>query len=411
MRQRNHLLALVLLALFAALGVWYFRAYVEPRKPFGIILFVGEGLVTSKLAAARLYDGGADHRLALDSLAHTALLSTATADFAVPDAAAAASALACGVKVNHRALSTDPQGQQITTLLETASAAFGRATGLVTDGCLTDPTPAAFYAHAADCRDHAPLAEQLFGTTAPQVILGGGGADFLPAGKGGRRRDERDLTQEASAKGYALLHTPADLQAALGSGHARLLGLFGADALPFRDQLPAGGDARPSLAEMVATAIDTLQRNPRGYVLVVDAGLIERASLENQGERALQELVELDRAIAVALRYAGPQSLVLVAGGQSTGGMALNGYPLRQDRGVSLLGGINAYGFPSITWATGPAGPVPNASPPMHPAAPYSPYAANIADDAVAAGTGPGSAGLQGFRENTFVHELIRSQL
>ena len=40
---------------------------VEP-KPFGIILFVGEGLVTSKLAAARLYDGGADRRLAIDSL-------------------------------------------------------------------------------------------------------------------------------------------------------------------------------------------------------------------------------------------------------------------------------------------------------------------------------------------------------
>ena len=411
MRQRNYFLALVLLALFAASGVWYFHVFVQPKKAFGIILFVGEGLVTSKLAAARLYDGGAGHHLAMDSLPHVALLSTSAADFAVPDSAAAASALACGVKVNHRALSTDPAGQALATLFAEASAAH-RSTGLVTTGSLTDPTPAAFYAHTTDCRPREPLAEQLFSPASPDVILGGGGGDFLPASKGGRRHDERDLPQEANAKGYTLLHNAAELQATLGRGPARLFGLFSNDALPFRDQIPAGDASRPGLPEMVAAAaIDTLQRRKNGYLLVVDAGLIERASLENQAERGLQELVELDHAVAVALRYAGPQSLVIVAGGQATGGMALNGYPLRQDRGMSLLAGTNAYGFPSITWATGPAGPAPDASPAMAPAAAYSPFAANVADDAVAAGSGPGSEALQGFKENTFVFDLIHSQL
>ncbi len=125
MRQRNYLLALVLLALFAASGVWYFRAFVGPKKPFGIILFVGEGLVTSRLAAARLYDGGANHRLAIDSLSHVALLSTSAADFAVPDSAAAASALACGVKVNHHALGIDPAGRRLVNLLQAAASAHG----------------------------------------------------------------------------------------------------------------------------------------------------------------------------------------------------------------------------------------------------------------------------------------------
>ena len=415
MRQRNHLLALALLALFAASGVWYFRVYVEP-KPFGIVLFTGEGLVPSRLTAARLYDGGADRRLAINSLPSVALLSTHAADFAVPDAAAAASALACGAKVNNRALSTDPAGHSLPTLLELARRR-GRAVGLVTNGQLTDPAPAAFYAHAADARDHAPLAAALAEKANLDVILGGGGGDFLPVATGGRRHDGRDLVREMTSQGkYTLLRGRADLQAVQPWRGPRLLGLFGPDALAFRDGLPTEKEAQPSLAEMVGTAIETLQRRAGGYLLVVDAGLVGRAALDNEAERALRETIELDRAVSVALQYAGAKTLVLVAGGEATGGMMLNGYPLRQDHGVSLVGGTNAQGFPSITWATGPAGPAPVAEggppgPPAAPAAFHAPYADNTAEDAIAAGFGPGSDRLRGFVDNTFVFELIRSQL
>ena len=85
------LLALTLLALFVLAGVFYFRSYVT-AKPFGIILFTGEGLVSTKLAAARIYDGGADRRLAIESLPNLALITTHAADFAVADAASAAGA-------------------------------------------------------------------------------------------------------------------------------------------------------------------------------------------------------------------------------------------------------------------------------------------------------------------------------
>lgn len=421
MKQRNHLLALVLLAIFVGTGVLYFRTYVEQQKPFGIILFVGEGLTSSRLAAARLYDGGADRRLAINSLPHLALLSTPSADFAVPDAASAASALACGVKVNHRALGIDPAGGRRATLLELARQS-GRATGLVTNARLTDPSPAAFYAHAADCRDRGLLATQLAGAGL-DVMLGGGRNDFEPT-PGGARRDGRNLVKEMTGQGYKSLTKAADLVSevapALGP---KLLGLFGADGLSFGGQAPADG-SQPRLSDLVRTAVETLQKRAGGYVLVVDAGLIERAATADDGEHALQETLELDRAVAVALQYAGEKTLVLVAGGESTGGMTLNGYPLRQDHGVSLLG-MNAAGLPSLTWATGPAGPqvisaagagagagaVPTPTPGMAPAAFYAPYAANVVDDAVAAGFGPGSERLRGFLDNTFVFELVKGEL
>jgi hypothetical protein len=43
MKWRNQLLAFVCLLAFAGVGVIYFQHWVI-RKPFGIILFVGEGL-------------------------------------------------------------------------------------------------------------------------------------------------------------------------------------------------------------------------------------------------------------------------------------------------------------------------------------------------------------------------------
>jgi alkaline phosphatase len=435
MRQRNYLLALVLLALFAAFGVFYFRSYVV-QKPFGVILFVSEGLVSGKLTAARLYDGGADRRLALQSLPNVALISTHAADFAVADAASAAGALASGRKLNHRAAGLDPEGKRLRTLLELARER-GRVVGLVTNGSLTDATPAAFYAHTADSRDRAALAAQLADAKdgAPDVILGGGGGDFLSDLKGGRRKDARDLTLEMTQRGYTLLRSSADLSGIQPWLGPKLLGLFNTDALGFRDQNNEQS-TQPTLAEMVRQAIEVLQRRAGGYLLVVDAGLVERASQLNQGERALQELVELDRAVAVALQYAGDKTLVVAAGGQSTGGMALNGYPLRQAWGVSLLG-MNASGFASITWATGPKGPAaspapasspapgsgdaaPSASPspspspanaPSEPAAFLAPAAANVAEDAIAAGFGPGSERLRGFLDNTFIFELISEQL
>ena len=62
-KWRNRLLALICLFVFAALGVVYFKHWVV-QKPFGIILFVGEGLAPGRLAMTRVYIGGSDRPLA-----------------------------------------------------------------------------------------------------------------------------------------------------------------------------------------------------------------------------------------------------------------------------------------------------------------------------------------------------------
>ena len=402
MKLRNQLLALCCLLAFAAAGWLYVRTWVV-QKPFGIILFVSDGLVARHITAARLYENGAGHRLTIESFPNLALLRNDARDFAVPDAAAAATALATGVKVGHRTLGQDAQGQRLKTILDLARAQ-GRATGLITTGSLAAPSAAAFYAQTADAREHAPIAAQLAAAKL-DVILGGGAGDFLPEAKGGRRKDGRDLLAELSAQGFDLVRTKAELASAPAYRTAGLAGFFSADPLAFSDQIESGSQ-QPSLSDMVRRAIQFLEVHSAGYVLVIDASLATAAAESNQGERVLTETLALDRAIKTALEYAGAKSLILATGKHATGGLSLSGYPLTTDHGVGLLG-VNASGQPALTWASGPNGPAANSEP----AAFQTPSALNNAEDVLALGRGDGAEKLHGFLDNTAIFQILRDAL
>jgi alkaline phosphatase len=427
MKWRNQLLALFCLIAFAAGGVFYFQHWVI-QKPFGIILFVGEGLTPGRLAMTRIYAAGADTPLALDSLPHLALVTNASNDFAAPDQAAAATAIATGVKVNNRLISCDAEGKPLPTLIELAHRS-GRATGLITNASITDPTAAAFYAHTTDQNDKSAIAEQLARGSMIDLVLGGGSNDFLPESKGGHRRDERDLLLEIRRNGFDLVRSKAELEAIPGWRRPRLFGAFSHAELAYADHIEARSE-QPSLSDMVRRAVELLQFNRSGYFLVVDTGLMRKAAERNNAEHTLAETVELDRAVAVAQRFAGGKSAIFVCGDVGIGGLNLNGAPFRKDRGIAVLG-LNSAGDPWFSWATGPTGgriygaaklaaasqephaTTPAASPspeqPQEPAAFYAPSALNTVEDVVVFGAGPGAEALRGSTENTALFEIIRN--
>lgn len=439
MKLRNQLLALFLLLLFIAFGFLFFRNWVV-QKPFGIILFVGDGLSTDSLTAARLYKGGASQRLTLESLKHLALLRNDSADFAVPDEAAAATAIATGVKVNNKSIALDPSGKELASILQLAHEA-GRATGIVTNGNLTDASVAAFYAHTNDPTDVQGIASQFVDRAKVDIALGGGLAYFTPESKSGARKDGRDLWLELRSKSYSLVRTKAELESTPAFLTGPLVGMFADGNMAYSSQVESGSQ-QPSLSDMVRRSIEFLQTNRHGYFLVVDAALISRAAQMNSGEKVLTETIDLDRAIATALEYAGNKTLILAAGEKEVGGFTLNGYPLNADHGVALLG-TSASGLPAITWSTGPNGrkpatgslipqatpepaatptPSPSAAsnqpppePPQNtkaePAAFNAPQAIDTARDMIAVGSGPGSEDLSGFLDNTVVFRILKKNL
>jgi alkaline phosphatase len=399
MKRRNLFLALICLAGFVGLGVLFFNNWVVQR-PFGIVLILTDNLTPSHLAASRLYSGGASARLHLDGAPHLALARNSGADYAVPDVSAASTAIATGKKTDHRALAVDGRGEPLPTLVEMARKA-GRSIGFVTNGEVTDAGLAAFYAHAPAPNTPENLAIQLVDSARPDLVLGGGAHRFYPQTKGGTRADNRDLLLELRDRGDRILRSRAELETAFPIATGNMTGLF-ADR-----ELAASADARgtghPVLSELVARAIQFLQFNQKGYLLVVDAGLVTRAAYANDGEATMNELLEVDRAARIAQQYAGESALVIVAGRTEIGGMTLLGYPLKQDHGVALTG-RNAAGHPSITWASGPGKET-------EPSAVAAPAGISTASDVLVFAWGRGAEPVRGILENTDLFGLLSRQL
>lgn len=411
---RNRLIALSCFLLFVAIGITYFWNNVS-QKPFAIILFVGDGMSPSTLTATRLYDGGADNRLAIEEFPNLALTRTYGNDFAVPDTASAATALATGERVNHQSLAIDINGKQLPSLLEEA-VAKNRAVGLLSTGSLTGESAAAFYAKSLNPEDQASTATQLLTHTPIDLLIGGGKKYFsssYPEKKNAPQ--EASLSEQLSTKGYSIIKNTEEWNTLPSWKSTPILALLAEDDFNFHDT-SKGQSAQPSLPDLVKRSIQQLQHSRHGYLLIVDDALIAKAAVANKGEQLFHEILQFDQAIATAKQYAGPNALIVVTGKQNLGGLRMNGTPFRNDKGVAVLG-LNAQGAPSITWSSGPGhnvssdGNKENNSILAEPTCFSTPMPLGIATDTITLGMGPGSEQVHGFIDLTTVHDIIKKQL
>jgi alkaline phosphatase len=101
---------------------------------------------------------------------------------------------------------------------------------------------------------------------------------------------------------------------------ATLVGLFA------RDGMPAFDTRAPSLPEMTTAALRVLDRDPDGFFLLVEGSQPDWREHDNAPLAAVAaEVLDLDRAVAVALDYCArrPQTLVVVTADHETGGLAV----------------------------------------------------------------------------------------
>jgi len=212
-----------------------------------------------------------------------------------------------------------PDGTPRRTVMQAARAA-GKRIGLVTTAAVYDATPAAFSVNARS-RNDAQTIVDLFLDLEPEVLMGGGARRFLPAdAPGGSRKDGKDIVAAFRAKGYAIARNTAELKAANGT---KILGLF-ADAF-MRYELDRDPAQEPSVADMAAAALQALsQRNPGGFVLLIENENIDNAGHANDAASLMRALWAFDDAVKVALEFQRRNSdtLLIVTGDHETGGFS-----------------------------------------------------------------------------------------
>jgi len=312
--------------------VW--TVYDTPaRRARNVVLLIGDGLSGAHRTAARILskgmtDGRSSGKLAMDDMPQMALVATAGLDSIITDSANSASAYVTGHKTAVNAMGVYPDrtadpfdDPRVETIASLVRRRHGMAVGIVTNTEIQDATPAAMIAHTRRRAAYDQIVEQYFAAQ-PDVLMGGGLANFLPQGTpGARRRDQTDFVTKFKEAGYAYATTGAELKAVPGDSK-RLLGLFNLgnmDGVLDRKFLKAGSVKRfpdqPDLTEMTAKALDILSQNPNGFFLMVESGMIDKYTHLLDMERAVYDTIMFDNVVRLVRDWAearGDDTLILV---------------------------------------------------------------------------------------------------
>ncbi|KAK4251062.1 alkaline phosphatase [Corynascus novoguineensis] len=391
---------------------WTVRPLATKKKAKNVIFFIGDGMTTNMITAARLLghktvNGRYQSLLAIDDFPVLGHQMTHSVDTFMTDSANSASALYSGHKSSVNAMgvyadsSPDTEDDpKVETIVELLHRIWGSAWGAVSTAFIADATPIALTGHTRRRSNYGILIDQaLHGvsnyswtrTDGPDAYFGGGAEQFIP---GSGSLNGKDYYAEFAKKGYSVSWNKTALLAAPNDQKA--LGIFCKSNLPvwldrniFTENLdslnndPSGakGPAKdlPGLKDMTLKAIDVLHKRggKKGFFLMSEGASIDKQMHALDYDRALGDLLELDdtvRATIAKLKKLGilDETLIVVSADHGHGfdvfGNSDTKYAAAQDDdrakrnavGVYENSGLSQYTQPreGVSYGTGPNFPL-----------------------------------------------------
>jgi alkaline phosphatase len=345
-------------------------------KTGSVIFFHIDGAGAAHWQMARMLIDGPDGEINWDRIPHIAVYRGHQEDTLTTSSNAAATAHAYGVKVPYDAYGTDGKSDQPPiaqngkrrSIMQEAQAR-GVAVGLVNTGGVTEPGTACYVASVHERDEGHEIAAQV-AASGVDVILMGGEDWFLPEGSEGRhgtgrRRDGRNLVEEAKAAGYKVVFTREEL-AALPDDAGKVLGLFALEDT-FNDEpeeelaekgLPSYDPAAPTVAEMTAAALRFL--GGRQFLLVVEEEGTDNFGNCNNAAGLAEALRRGDEGLGVALGFVEkhPDTLLVTFGDSEAGNPDVIGLRGGKYEGEMFTKGRDANGAPLDGLENAPGGGV-----------------------------------------------------
>ncbi|AYF44382.1 alkaline phosphatase [Halobacteriovorax sp. BALOs_7] len=313
----------------------------SPSKgPKNLILMIGDGMGPGQISLLNYYLKHNSNpkmknvRYAFANMNTNQLGVSATQPYGsiVVDSACSATQLATGTPSRSEMIGLDKEGEIAKTILEKAQKK-GLKTGLVSDTRLTHATPASFAAHVANRWSEDRIAQSMI-EVAPDLMFSGGANRFVPKGTKSaieghftlksKRKDDRNLLQEAKDKGFQVIHKRSELTNIDPS--KKVLGLFTnhnmPEALWFRDKKEDESREIPTLLEMSKSAVETLSKNDDGFFLMIEGGQIDWAGHQNDAGSMLHEMLSFNETVNWISDWVSknPDTLLVITADHETGG-------------------------------------------------------------------------------------------
>ncbi len=315
--------------------------------PLNIILLISDGCGYNCFDMASLYQHGRSRAQVYDSFPVRLAVSTHSAsgtpydpqkawasfDFVLSDptdSAAAATALATGIKTSDDVIGLSPEGQKLRTIVEVAES-LGKKTGIVTSVPFCHATPAAFLAHAVSRYTYGDIARQIILESPADVVMGCGHPYFDMSGRPADKPNFRYVggpeTWEALIQGKAgadadrdgrpdpwiLVETAEAIQTLTeGPTPSRVLCIAPVHRTLQQER---EGDAQadpfvvpllqtvPTLDEMALAALNILDEDPDGFFLMIEGGAVDWAGEDNQTGRLIEEQIFFNRTVEAVVGW------------------------------------------------------------------------------------------------------------
>ena len=278
----------------------------EQPKAMNVIYMIGDGMALPQVYAAMMASG---EKMTFSQFPYIGVVETRSASNEITDSAAGGTALASDHKTKNAMVGMNPDTIPVKTVLESLHKQ-GKETGIVVSCYVTHATPAVFYAKVPHRRQYEDIAMQLAETDNVNLIIGGGRKHFT------QRKDSLNLVEKMENElGWKVYDTLDNIDVT-----CKKYAVLAND-----NHMPQAAERGDFLPRAVKTALKTLDDAENGFFLMVEGSQIDFACHGNDSTWMMDEMLDFDRAIQVALDYAKTHdnTLVVVTADHETGGLTL----------------------------------------------------------------------------------------
>ena len=299
-----------------------------------VFYFIGDGMGVNQINVTETYLAALKGKIGIEPILMSSfpvvgMVNTYSATNGVTDSAAGGTALASGHKTKNGAIGVLEDLQTPCTSIAQWAKNAGKAVGIATTVAITHATPASFYGHQPSRNMYYELGQDLCKS----------GFDFF-AGSDFHRPNTKDgepsLREQAKAAGYTILTGGYKEYEKKGKKADKLIMLqsdyqnekLGSDHLPYAlDQ-----DKNDLTLEQICRAgINYLMsKQTDGFFFQLEGGMIDYACHRNDIGNAINEVLDMDKAIKVAYEFYQQhpdETIIVITADHETGGLVMGTGP------------------------------------------------------------------------------------